>query len=134
MLGISMNFGIMNSMKKLLLILLLSLGLITSAFAYDQYKSSCKTTHSFQDFDNTWIVEIDEEKNYYSITDIHASQEFSTTNGDLNLLGKVDGHYYLSLRNGYLYIYATPWEYRPNSLRVIDVRGDKDYVFALCDN
>jgi hypothetical protein len=121
-------------MKKLFLLLILSLGLITSPFANVLYKSSCETTHSFQGFDNTWIVEIDEEKNYYSVKDIHASQEFSTANGDLNLLGKVDGHYYLSLRNGYLYIYATPWEYRPNSLRVIDVRGDKDYVFALCDN
>ena len=129
-----MSFGNMNNMKKLLLLLLLSVGFITSAFADVPYKSSCKTTYSNDDFKNTWIVEIDEENNYYSVTDIHASQEFSTANGDLNLLGKVDGHYYLSLRNGYLYIYATPWEYRSNSLRVIDVRGDNYFVFALCED
>ena len=121
-------------MKKLLLLLLLSFGFITSAFGDVPYKSSCKTTHSFQGFDNTWIVEIDDEKNYYSVRDAHASLEFSTANGDLNLLGKIEGHYYLSLSNGYLYIYTTPWEYRPNSLRVIDVRNDKDYVFALCED
>ena len=121
-------------MKKLLLLLLLSLSLITSAFADVPYKSSCETTYSTDDFKNTWIVEIDDEKNYYSVRDAHASLEFSTTNGDLNLLGKVDGYYYLSLSNGYLYIYATPWEYRTNSLRVIDVRNDKDYVFALCED
>ena len=119
-------------MKKLLLLLIISFGITSVAFADKPYKSSCKTTHSLQGFDNTWIVEIDEENNYYSVIDVHASQEFSTANGDLNLLGKVDGHYYLSLRNGYLYIYATPWEYRSNSLRVIDVRGDNDFVFALC--
>ena len=108
--------------------------MITSAFADVPYKSSCKTTYSIDGFINTWIVEIDDEKNYYSVRDAHASLEFSTTNGDLNLLGKVDGYYYLSLSNGYLYIYATPWEYRTNSLRVIDVRNDKDYVFALCED
>ena len=124
----------MNKIIKLLLLLIISFGITPSAFAYDKYKSSCKTTHSFQGFDNTWIVEIDDEKNYYSVRDAHASLEFSTTNGDLNLLGKVDGYYYLSLSNGYLYIYATPWEYRANSLRVIDVRNDKDYVFALCED
>ena len=121
-------------MKKLLLLLIISFGITSLAFADKPYKSSCKTTHSFQGFDNTWIVEIDDEKNYYSVRDAHASLEFSTANGDLNLLGKIEGHYYLSLSNGYLYIYTTPWEYRPNSLRVIDVRNDKDYVFAICED
>ena len=121
-------------MKKLLLLLIISFGITSVAFADKPYKSSCKTTHSFQGFDNTWIVEIDEENNYYSVIDIHSSQEFSTANGDLNLLGKVNGYYYFSLRNGYLYIYTRPSEYRKIELRVIDVRGDKDFVFALCED
>ena len=124
-------------MKKLFiafLLLIISSSLIASGFAEGPYKSSCETTYSNDGFINTWIVEIDEENNYYSVTDIHASQEFSTAKGDLNLLGKVDGHYYLSLHHGYLYIYALPWEYRSNSLRVIDVRVDNDYNFALCED